>query len=282
MKQLVEHIKQSIYGPAYYRELLSRPLSFSCKYFFALALFLALVLTIAYSVPLVPKILEATREFPAAFFAYYPDQLEITINKGIVSSNVAEPYFLPTPEAFKGGVGPLLVIDTKTPFSTAQFKEYKVAAWLGRDQVALLDRGGSIRVEPFDAKMDVTINEELLRGLEQKFQPFYKFAAPTLVLVIFLGLFIVFCFSFIYLVVGAVFIFFLGRLMRVRFTYGASYRIGLHATTLPLILSSILSTLNLPVSNFPFLYSAVMLAVVFVNFKGNTSALTPLAPLKKP
>lgn len=273
MKQLIEHIKQSVYGPAYYSELLTRPFSFSLKYYSALALFLALFLTIVSSIQLVPRVNQFARDFPTKFFAYYPDQLEVKIEKGIVSSNVVEPYFLPIPEEFKdssgseGGINSLLVIDTKTPFSVAQFKKYKVAAWLSRDQIAVFNRNGSVRIEAFDTKTELTINESALRGFEQRLRPFYQFAAQLSVIVIFLGLLIGFGVYFLYLLLGAVLILFLGRLLKQRFTYGASYRIGLHAITLPLLLDTILSLFNFPAIGFPFLMSAVMLAVVFVNFK---------------
>ena len=79
MKQLIEHVKKSIYGPEYYRELEMRPFSFSLKYYSALALFVALLLTIVSSIPLVPEVSRAVREFPEKFFAFYPDQLEVKI-----------------------------------------------------------------------------------------------------------------------------------------------------------------------------------------------------------
>ena len=273
MKQLFDHIKKSIYGPAYYRELVARPFSFSLKYYSAFALFLTLFLTIVSSIPLVPRVNQFVSDFPTKFFVYYPDPLEVKIEKGVVSSNVVEPYFLPVPEEFKdgsnseSGMNSLLVIDTKTPFSVAQFKEYNVAAWLGRDKIAVFDQNGSIRIKAFDTKTELVINENALRGFEQRLQPFYKFAAPLFVIVIFLGLLIVFGVNFLYLLLGAVLIFLLLRLLKQRFDYGASYRIGLHAITLPLFLSSLFSLFDLSFLDFPFLFTALMLAVVYVNFK---------------
>lgn len=106
MKQLIENIKKSIYGPTYYQELLSRPASFSWKYYFAFTLTLTIFLTITLSVPLVSKVHQVARDLPEKFFAYYPDELEVRIDKGVASSNVVEPYFLPVPIEFKGSVRP--------------------------------------------------------------------------------------------------------------------------------------------------------------------------------
>ncbi|HEY9585799.1 MAG TPA: DUF1189 family protein [Candidatus Paceibacterota bacterium] len=283
MKQLIENIKKSIYGPTYYQELLSRPASFSWKYYFAFTLTLTIFLTITLSVPLVPKVHQVARDLPEKFFAYYPDELEVRIDKGVASSNVVEPYFLPVPIEFKGSVRPqdslgsLVVIDTKTPFSVAQFGTYKSALWLGRDQVAFFDDNGSIRIRPFEVGMNLTLNENVLRGFEQKLRPFYKFAAPAYVVLIFLGLTIVFGLKLLYLLFAAVLIFFLGRLLKQRWSYGASYRIGLHAVTLPLLLNMLLSFFYLPTISLPFLFTAIILAVVFVNYKDATPVMsTPL------
>lgn len=283
MKQLFENIRLSIYGPAYYRELLTRPASFSIKYYFALALLVALFLTIASSVPLLPRVNQTLRDLPAKFFAYYPDDLEVKIEKGVLSSNVAEPYFLPLPQVLKGAVrsgdavDSLLVIDTKTPFSVERFNSDKVAVWLGREQIALRDSNG-VRVEQFDPKMNLTVNERILRGFEQRLEPFYDFATPAVVIVLFLGLLFALCINFFYLFFGAALIFFLGRLLKQQWTYGASYRIGLHAVTLPVLLNMFTLLLGFPLMSFHLLFSAIMLAVVFVNFKDIVSETTPPSP----
>ncbi|MDO8521626.1 MAG: DUF1189 family protein [bacterium] len=284
MKQLIEHIQKSIYGPAYYQELLTKPFSFSWKYFSAFALLVALFLTVVISVPLVPKVIDATRSFPPAFFAYYPDELEIRIDKGAASTNVTEPYILPIPPALKKEIGAddafqsFVVIDTKTPFSMGEWKAYKTFVWIGKEQVALVDDEGGVSIESFGKQMDLVVNEGVLKGAEEVLRPFYKFAAPLVVLGIFLGLLIGLSVNFLYLIFGAALIFLLGRFMKQRWSYGASYRIGLHAITLPLLVKTILGATDLDALAPPYLFTAIMLAVVYVNFKGAVSSPAPLAP----
>lgn len=280
MRQLIDHIQKSIYGPAYYQELLARPFSFSWKYFSALAFLLALFLATVLSVPLVPKVLDATNKFPSAFFAYYPDELEVRIDKGVASSNVTEPYFLPMPRLLQSETDSegdafqsLAVIDTATPFSMEQWAAYKTVAWLGKDQIAIGDERGGVRVETFSPRMDLVVNEEMLKQIEEKLRPLYKFSALIVVLGIFLGFLIGLGVNVIYLIFGAVFIYFLGRLMKQRWSYGAAYRIGLHAMTLPLLIKTLLWATHLDLVSVNFLFTAVMLAVVYVNFKETTSAI---------
>lgn len=257
----------------YYRELLTRPFSFSWKYYSALALVISVFLTIVSSVPLVPQVGQVVHEFPPKFFAYYPDELEIRIEKGIVSSNVVEPYVLPMPvmlqrEArLEGAQESLAVIDTKTLFSVEQFHAYKTLLWIGKDQLAIYDGNGGVRIEPLNKRMDLVVNEGVLRVFEQQLRPFYPFAALLSVIVIFLGLIVALGINFAYLILGAVFIFFLGRLLKERWSYGTAYRIGLHAITLPLLLDTLFSLFDLPLFYLPFLFTAIMLGVVFVNFK---------------
>lgn len=273
MNNLFTHIKQSIYGPEYYQDLLTQPFSFSWKYYSAFASLLALFLTIASSVVLVPWVSSAVHEFPGQFFTYYPDALEIQINKGVATANVPEPYFLPIPELFKQTLSPrnfgesFVVIDTLTPFSLEQFNTYKAMVWLGGHQLALRESNGGVRIEPFTPQTNLTVNEGVLRTLEQRLQPWYKFAAVLAVVGVFLGLLIAFGVNFAYMLFGAVCIFLLGRLLKQRWSYSAAYRIGLHAMTLPVLLDTLFSALNLPLLNLPFLFTMVMLAIVVANFK---------------
>lgn len=279
MKNLFIHIKKSIYSPEYYQELLTKPLVFSWKYYSAFACVLALFITIASSFAFVPWVNKTVHEFPEQFFAYYPDALQVEINKGVVTSNVTEPYFLPIPELLKQGLPPgnsgesLMVIDTVTPFSFEQFAAYKSMVWLGGSQLALRDDKGGVRIEALDPQMNFTVNEQTLSTIEQRFHPWYKFAAVLAVIVVFLGLLISFGINFAYLLFGALFILLIGRLLKQRFGYGTAYRIGLHAMTLPVLLDTLFSALNIPLLHLPFLFTAAMLAIVVVNVKGITPVL---------
>ena len=284
MKQLIDHIQKSIYGPLYYQELLGRSLGFSWKYYSGLSLLLALFMTVVLSIPLVPKVLEATHSFPSAFFAYFPDELEIRVDKGIVSTNVAEPYIFQIPPRLKEEMleddpfQSLAVIDTVTPFSMEQWKAYKTIAWLGKSEIAIMDDGGGVRVESFGPEWNFTVNESVLRRGEERLQPFYKIAAPVIVLAIFLGFLVALGVNFLYLIFGAAFIFILGRLLKQRWSYGTSYRLGLHAITLPVLFETLLFATGFKALQFPFLFSAVTLLVVFMNFRGVAPTTTPLTP----
>lgn len=273
MKLFFEHIKNSIYGPAYFQGLLSAPLRSSFKYFASLAFLLAVFLTIVSSIPLVVTANKFVHEMPIKFFAYFPDELQVSIENGIASSNVEEPYFLIVPANLRGGdsqkenLENFIVIDTATHFSLEKFREYNSSLWLGRDQVAYRDDNGSVRIQPFVNNFNFIINERKMRDFELQASAYYRYIGPIIVVGIFLLLSVGLAFNFIYLLFGTLLIMLLGKVMKQNFTFGKSYQIGLHALTLPLLIDTLLAISTLSFMHVLFVPTLIMLAVVYVNFK---------------
>ena len=159
---------------------------------------LAVFMTIVSSIPLVPLVDNVLNELPKKVLAYYPDPLVVRIDKGEVSTNVSLPYYLPIPEeirtrmATSGDILYLGVIDTETPVSLSQFKAYQAGFWLSKEYLVVDDGSGGIRVTKFGPQVNYTLNESILKGLMDTIQPFFKFVAPALVLMIFIGMLISF------------------------------------------------------------------------------------------
>ncbi len=283
MKNFIEDIQKSIYGPAYYQELLNRPTSFSWKYYTNLALVLALLVTIVSSISLVPGINRALIEFPQKFFSYYPDELEVKIVGGHATTTVPEPYYLPLPlflQSVMGTSGDLRflgVIDMKTPVSLEQFKNYQSFFWLSENALVVED-GGNVRVNMLDPTMNYTVNESNLRVLLTRAEPYFKFVAPVAVLLVFLAMVGAFILNLFYLIFAALLVFLLGKFWKKGWRYGTAYRIALHATTLPLLLSAMFSMVGLG-AELPFFSTALLLLVVYLNFKQPASTATPPEPV---
>lgn len=293
MKHLFEHIKKSIYNPGYYTELLAKPLSHSWKYYSAFALLIVVFLTITSSIPFVAGANRALHEFPQHFFNYYPDDLVIDVTAGKVTINQPEPYAFPIPSSFLADMPEedrvqfenIAIIDTVTPFSVEQFRAYKTLAWLGLGQMALIDRTGGVRIEQLSPKISYTLTETKLKNLELKAREYYHLVGPTLVILIFVVFMTVFGFNFVYLLFGALCIFAMGRIMHQRFTYGQAYRIGLHAITLPILINTLLSITAVGLTQVPLLFTVVMLATVYMNFKDVhplTASAAPISPQEDP
>src|SRR3989338_10218443 len=95
-------LKRTFTSPAYYADILKAPFSFSLKFFLLYFFFFALVGTGILTLKLVEQVKQTLAVLPSKLEALYPDELEIRIQNGTVSTNVAEPFFVPLKEIQKG------------------------------------------------------------------------------------------------------------------------------------------------------------------------------------
>lgn len=284
MKQFFEHIQQSIYGPEYYQNILREQFRYSWKYYTGLALSVALLLTIVASFSLVPLVSRTIHNLPQRLLAYYPDELTLTMVSGKLATNVPEPYYLPLPREFRselsrGNIDHLAVIDTKTPFSMEQFANYRASVWIGETQMASMDGQGSVKIQMFEQNMSGVFTEDTLRAVLTKAEPYLKFVAPVMAFFIFVGLCMALGMNFVYLLPMALLIMLLGKFLHQRWSFGASYRIGLHAITAPVLLFVLISITPIAHGSL-LLYAGIMLIVVYVNFKDAPQQDTVTLPPK--
>ena len=245
---------------------------------------LAVFMTIVSTIPLIPSVNTTLNDLSRNIIAYYPDELEVRIDKGEVSTNVSEPYYLAMPKIMREHVATatdleyLGVIDTHAQVSLEQFKAYKAGFWISKEYIIADDGNGGIRISKFGPQMTYTINKSTVQGIMNTLQPFIKFVAPILVLVIFVAMLLSFVLNLLYLLFGALIVWLMGKLMKQNWTYGSSYRICLHATTLPLIVGLALSLLPIG-AGIPFFSTILLLIVVYVNFHKTPPAhVAPMPP----
>ncbi|EKD86112.1 MAG: protein of unknown function DUF1189 [uncultured bacterium] len=258
-------IKSSIYSPEFYKSVRKKTTGEAFKYFLGLAAILALIQSVI-SIPVAVSIQKELPNLSTKLVSYYPAELEVRIKDGKASTNVEEPYFIKMPE---GGdeYDNLLVIDTKTAYTAEQFSKYSAAAWLTRDTLFVKEQNG-LRAFELTKIQDLTINKTFVSGIVNKISPFFKLIIPVISIFIFLGLILLYIFRLIQLLFIAIGIYLVGRAMNLNFGYKESYKIGLFAITLPLILDLIL-TFSKGIINFsgiPFFFTIVTLLVVGVNY----------------
>ncbi len=288
--KLLENIKSSIYSPSYYKEILNKPFSYSFRYFLSLMGLVALVATIVFSVSVLPEINKFINEISPKVMDYYPDNLEVTVKSGKVSTNVAEPYFIKLPAEFKNsdqgaGIEPpiekmdnLLVIDTASPITLDLFRNYKTFVLLSRDSVAY-DDNGAMKIQPLDQEINGVVTKAKVSAALDKVMPYLKILPAILAPIMFIFVFFGFIVgNLIYLVFGAFVIWLAVKAMKREFTYGKSYQIGLHAITLGVILEATIFTIY-PNFEFPLLFTILMLAIVIVNLKSSADAEAPQSPV---
>lgn len=257
-------IKYSIYSPSFYSTLPKIKGGEAFKYFLLLIIPLSLIQLIL----IIPDFLSLNKEVPTFIsqaMSKYPKGLEVKITDGKASSNVEEPYFVRSSE--KSRLSNILVIDTKTPYSSQQFADYDTTAWLTRDTLFVKDTSQT-RVIDLKNIGNITINEATINGLIQKLSPYFPLLGVALILFTGLGLFLAYMFKLLYLLFLAVLIWGVAKIFKWNFKYGQSYRIGLFAITLPLLVDLIVSSSSkwTHFYGFPFMFTIISLVVVIINF----------------
>ena len=269
----LDNIKNSIYEPEFYKKLHSKRLSFSFKYFYSLVSVLAVILTAQFSFQAIPGINFFLTGIGPEIVNAYPQELVVTIKNGQASSNVAEPYFVRTPENIQlekyrniPKTENLIVIDTKNQFSEESFSKYNALAVLTKASIAFRKDDGRIEIQPLNGIPDLTVDKASVASLVGKLQPFIKFAAPLIVLALFIGFMVSFSAKLVYLLFAALLILLIAKVKNYPLTYKKSYQAGLHIITLPLLLGAISTLLNLHIA-IPFFTTILVIIMTAINFE---------------
>ncbi len=272
-------IPDAIYSPSFYREAVKKPFSSALKYFVLLVLLLSVIQAAGKGKFFFGSLPQTIGNFVQSVQDVYPPDLVIEIKDGKAKVNQPEPYFLPIPNSarkiFKqSGVNNIIVVDTATPFSIAQFEKYKTVIWLMKDKIATIENEGKGEVKLSDlsqVQQDITLNRTMVDNLFSKLSPYIdtiiKIGGPIL-FVLFIGvLFMGNAFNLLYLLLFAVVIYIIGKIVKFPLTYGEAYVAGMYAMTLALIVVAAFSVLGgfLPVSMPKYLFSALAAIVAAVN-----------------
>jgi len=281
--QFLEKIKSSIYNPSYYNEILNKPFSYSLRYFLSLAGLIALIATITFSFSALPKMNKFINEIGPSVLKYYPDNLEVMVKNGKVSTNVQEPYFVKMPAEFKNAgqgienkstntssdlskLDNLAVIDTKSPLTMDLFRNYNTLFLLSYDSIAYYDNN-AIKIQSLDKTFNGVVTKAKVSAALNEVKPFLKIIPLALLPIVLIFSFIGFIFgNLIYLIFGAFIIWLALKAMKRNLGYGKAYQIGLHAITLGVILEATIFYFY-PSLEFPFFSTLLMLAIIWMNIK---------------
>ncbi len=251
-------IPSSVYSPSFYAGIAGR--SFWKGFWYLAGVTALLMIAWSIFVVLLPylankdKIEESMKEF----LNFYPEELVITIQDGKASTNVEEPYFIPFSDVissdgwesnFNGEEVDfedmnLAVIDTKTPFSTEQFMEYKTVIWLTEDSIYVTgENEGSFESFPLsDLKQDIVIDKALAdQGLQILLDKVMQIV-PILIIPMFIFVFIgLMIFRMTYLLIYALIQLIIFSILKLPYDYAAAYKMGFYSITLSSVLTLLLA-----------------------------------------
>ena len=275
--KIFKNIKDSIYGPEYYKEVLAKPASYSFKYYFLFALIVSLVITVCFSFMAIPKIKAFADYGSTKIVELFPAELRIDVKNGQVSTNVQEPYFIKFPGELKAkenseisnknlsNIENILVIDTKNDFNLDTFNSYKTFALLTKNSVVYYKDNG-IEMQPLESSMNFSVDREKVASVIDKIKPYIKFVYPIVVLSIFVISMIVFCFQLICLFFGALFVWLVARLKKVNMGYLKAYQLSLHLLTFGILVET-LAFLFGYVIPIPFFGTILLAIFAAINLK---------------
>ena len=264
---------RSCTDPAYYKDIVRARASFSLKYLFVFAFLFSVVATVRYAysfaafLPKLPQYVAMAREKGAGF---YPKDLVVTVKDGEVSTNVKEPYVIDFPFVLPadGDNKPehLLVIDTKA--TAERFTAYKSVVVVGKNTVYYRDDKGYKFYPLTDMKGTTVINYALYDEWAGKVLPYLNYvpqivygagAAGLLLLPFVLTTGRMAEYLFVLLVL-TIFSLGLAKLLKKKLPYPTLYRLGMHAITVPVLMTYFFQFFGISV---PFLFP-----LVFVGWMG--------------
>jgi len=267
-------IKNAIYNPEYYKEVIEKPFSYSLKYLLVFALLFALVFAIVATIKFIPLANMLSEKAPQ-LANYFPQELTITIKDGKASTNVVEPYFIKTPQEYKEKgdkklntpeIDNLIVIDTKNKFDLDTFKSYKTFALLNEENIIYLDKENKISITSLSKVDSFSLNREVISGFVNAAKPFFVILYPA----VFVGTYIIGYMSIIlkmvYLLFGALLIWLVAKVKGIKLGYKKSYIAGMQLITGAVIITSILGAIS-PKLTFTFFFSILLVALALLNLK---------------
>lgn len=278
--EFLQNIKKSIYSPTYYQELLAKPFSYSIKYYALLALCLAFLGSVIFSIFIAPEIKSAINTLGEKMVAYYPSDLKVEIKNGKVSTNKPEPYVLPMPaelinsnvkinDARARNFKNLLVIDTVNNFNTVeQFKMHDAAYLLTKDSIISYNTRG-LSIMPLSSDMNFSIDRQKTESFINVIKPYTVLVYPLTFLIVFIVIWFIFLFKFIYLLFGALLVWLVAKFKKIKMGYQKSYQLGIHLMTLGILIDIIVFGVNsyLKVHFFTFFFTILLVVMASLNLK---------------
>lgn len=276
LKTFLNAFVKTFTSPDYYGDILAAPFKFSLKffffYFFLYSFISTSILTISTFIPLQKGLMLAVPRLSEIV----PEELEINIKDGNVTTNVQEPYYVPidtVENLFKNinrnvlGAASnkpryLLVIDTNAKIE--DFTTYQTEFLLTKNFLTYY-KDNRIEVAPLSQIKNATISRATLDVLLKNLIPYTQYVATVLMSATFIFTLIFLPLAkFYYSLFLAFVLYILTKFFNLTLTYKKLLQISLHLVVVSTTLFSLLSLTPIKLS-FPFLQTILLsIAGVFI------------------
>ena len=273
--KFLDNIKDSVYSPPFYKDIPWSGFWKAVRHFLLLIIVLTVIQAGITAVPIATSFKVGVQNFVNSLVASYPEELVITIKDGEAEVNVEEPFFLSLPKEVSGlveseGFENLLVIDTQNPYKGIQMDEYSTIAWLTKDALFVRGDDGGIDVINLSDVGDFTLDKRLIDSGVSMITPYSKYLGPIAVVAVTLGIYLSYSQRLFYALFFALVLLILSSVLKLHWTYGQAYKISLYAMTAGMLFEFLLGITSAyhQFSGFPFMFTLITLAVVFINVRG--------------
>lgn len=217
MKNFFNTIKDSVSSRTWYQDILKGQKPVGFLYIFLLKGIVGIVLTTFLSLTFFSALPVIVKEIKAR----YPSELEVKIQKGVLTTNQENPYYLFDKQ---------VVIDTDG--SVASLDEYGVQAVVTEKSIITKKRNGAIEILPLNTFPNLTINQKNIDFVIDLATSF-KWVVPVFLIIGIWGfgtLSVYFTSLVLALVVWLVL-----KIMKHETTYRNAYSVALYGRTIPII-----------------------------------------------
>ena len=240
---------KSVASPKYYNEILKTPFEFSLKYYAVLVLIAAIITTAGTYFIEAPKIKDTFQNALSEAEKAYPDDMVFTIKAGVWELNKPQPLIIPFPgrleEGDKKQLPENLAVFDKA--GTVEDLEKYDTAILVNEKNLLVKKAGEPGVYPLKDIPDTTLDKGKVVGAIGNVRKVSGWLLPLILIVpVFAGLMVYYAiFRGLYLVMIGGLLLLLGKALKTTVPYKNAFRIGLHAMTLPVLIDTLTSLINL-------------------------------------
>lgn len=235
------YVLRQSFNPNYYHEVVKTKFSFSFKFFVFFFLFLNIIQASAISIFLSQQLKPIIAKAKTEIFNLYPADLNLTINNGVVATNVNEPYFIPInpdwfPQDLKQAlqnqpIQNIMVIDTKA--LPTDISKYQTFGLLTKDSLTVQTQDET-RIRSLNNITAVQLNKQVVDEALKKIVPYFNWITPLIIvtLFIFLPIFIILI-KFFSLIIFSIITWLTAKLFKLKLTYAKSLQLNLHAIVVP-------------------------------------------------
>ncbi|MBI5127029.1 DUF1189 family protein [Candidatus Roizmanbacteria bacterium] len=279
LKTFFYSLKKSLFEPKYYKEIAKTNFWFSYKYLlfllFIFVFFRSLTVGALY-LKNRPHIKPGIDKFMNYAQTFYPKELELRMRNNQLSTNVKEPYIFDLKrdtKDFAPGSRHLLIIDTKG--SIENYPNYDTYVLATKNAVVYPSKARNSDIEQTsvfyfrDLKQDFTMNKNVYNDFLKLIKPYTNRALLLIDSFVLAGLFLFLVFGSLFwassVMFGLLFLTFftwiVNLIFKKKYSYGALFKIGMHAVTWPIIISETLNYLGFVI---PGVYAIIFFIFIFV------------------